>query len=144
MVCRVSRCKSHLSSDGKWRFVRARNGLPLYQEVARDTSTHMNLANGAFVTRVEERVLVPRQFTDNGDGTLTAIARLIAKFRVYASDGAVLDTFRIWGRLEVTIDHGGTPRNGEDDEVIGGRFLDERSTGDLCDSMVPALTDAPI
>jgi hypothetical protein len=127
-------------SDGKWRIVRARNGLPLYQEVGRYTNTYTNLANGAFVTTAETQFLAQRRVTDNGDGTNTALVRVTGRPRVHDQDGALLDAFRYRLWVELNIDNGGTPKDPDDDEVTGGRILDRRSTGDLCDSMVPALT----
>jgi hypothetical protein len=124
----------------KWRYVWARNGLPLYREVAWDQATYTNVDTGVFITVHDTHARRDLRVTDNGDGTSTVSLLVTGTNLVFDENGGFLDGFIYWLRIELQIDNGDTPKDPDDDDVIGGEVLDFGSTGDLCDSMVPALT----
>jgi hypothetical protein len=106
-----------------------RDGLPYYSEQVHGTQSFTNLANDktlTFVFNVNDKDL---KVTDNGDGTLTVLVLATGSFKVYGPDGKLLfkDPGQI--RLEFLVDHGGTPTDPSDDDVLEFLGVVKDSTG---------------
>jgi len=70
---------------------------------------------------------VRAQITDNGDGTLTVRGLSPSRVSVRGPDGRPLSHFSGLSTYELLIDHGGTPGDPTDDEVL--EFLSGPSHG---------------
>lgn len=80
--------------------------------------------------------------TDNGDGTLTILVQLMGNATLYA-DGKAIGKDSGQVRIEILIDHGGTPADPSDDEFVADLGVVKEPTGrndDFCATVVPALT----
>jgi len=80
--------------------------------------------------------------TDNGDGTLTILILSTGNAVLYGPDGKAIARNPGQVRIELVVDHGGTPTDPEDDEEISFEIVKE-STGrsdDFCAAAVPLLT----
>lgn len=80
--------------------------------------------------------------TDNGDGTLTILILSTGNAVLYGPDGKAIARNPGQVRIEIVVDHGGTPNDPEDDEEISFEIVKE-STGrsdDFCEAAVPVLT----
>lgn len=101
-----------------------------------------NLANGKSLTsfaRVTDKDL---RVTDNGDGTLTVLILATGNAVLYGEDGKAIARNPGQIRIELLVDHGGTPNDPSDDEVLSEELV-KGSTGrsdDFCEAAVPALT----
>lgn len=120
--------------------------LPAFQSNAHGSLTWTNLASQQTVTSVFNIADQDHRVTDNGDGTLTVIVKSNGGDRWYGPDGRLL--FREPGqtRYELLVDHGGTPNDPFDDEVLEFVGLLKESTGrndlqgrDFCDDMLSLL-----
>ena len=80
-------------------------------------------------TQVEKRSLEHRRVTNNGDGTLTAIALLLAR-DVYTQGVLVIVRGAVGPYIEALWNHGGTPRTGTTTRYRA-LPLYQRSTGHL-------------
>jgi hypothetical protein len=81
--------------------------------------------------------------TDNGDGTLTILILSTGNAVLYGPDGKAIARNPGQTRIELVVDHGGTPTDPEDDEEISFEIV-KGSTGrtdDFCAAAVPILTD---
>jgi hypothetical protein len=106
-----------------------------------ETDVLTNLANGrslrsfASVTEKDQRV------TDNGDGTLTVLILATGNAVLYGQNGKAIARNPGQIRLELLVDHGGTPNDPSDDEVLAEELVRD-STGrsdDFCKAAVSAL-----
>jgi hypothetical protein len=114
---------------------------PYYLERSKSTETFTNEAGEQ--VRVETGVLdKDLKVTDNGDGTLTALALATGSAKVYNSAGKVIARDPGQVRFELLIDHGGTPADPSDDEEIAFLGVVKGSTGrsdDFCAAIVQEL-----
>jgi hypothetical protein len=88
------------------------------------------------------RVNKDLRVTDNGDGTLTILFLATGNDVFYGSDGEVIGRDPGQIRLEILVDHGGTPTDPSDDEFLSEELV-KGSTGrsdDFCAAAVPALS----
>ncbi|MDP9491036.1 MAG: hypothetical protein M3P42_02360 [Actinomycetota bacterium] len=121
---------------------RGKGGLLYFAQHVTRTDVVTNLANGRSVSaffRVLEKDL---RVTDNGDGTLTIRVLATGNAVMYGSDGRPIARDPGQVRFEVLIDHGGTPNDPTDDELLDFRLVKD-STGrsdDFCAAAVRALT----
>jgi hypothetical protein len=119
-----------------------RDRLAYFQSHGTQTDLYTNLANDRFVTakgKVNEKDL---RVTDNGDGTLTVLILATGNATVYGPNGKAIARGPGQTRLELVLDHGGTPSDPSDDEELSFRVVRE-STGrsdDFCEAVVPALS----
>jgi hypothetical protein len=129
--------------DGQVRAMsRGRDGLPYFQANAKETTVVTNLANGKTVTFVSTVTDKDLKVTDNGDGTLTILELATGNATLYGPDGKAIARNPGQTRFELLIDHGGTPTDPTDDELLDQSIV-KGSTGrsdDFCAAAVPALT----
>jgi hypothetical protein len=99
------------------------DGLVYFSENVQGTASITNLATGKAFTNVFTFVSKDLKVTDNGDGTLTIIAVVNGNFKTYGPDGNLL--YRDTGQEKTVslIDHGGTPTDPSDDEVIDSEIV---------------------
>ena len=88
-----------------------------------------NLATGKSFTNVFNIVDRDLEVTDNGDGTLTILATTGGSIKNYGLDGNLLFLTAGQSRVEILIDHGGTPTNPEDDVLLDERLVRPFTTG---------------
>jgi hypothetical protein len=116
--------------------------LPHFRDHVRQNAVWTNLANGEAVSSDLTTNGNDLKVTDNGDGTLTVLVQLKGNATLYADGKAIgKDTGQV--RFELLIDHGGTPSDPFDDEVIAELGTVKEPTGrngDFCATVVPALT----
>ena len=98
-------------------------GLVYVQENVHGTVSITNLATGKSFTNVVTFVSKDLKVTDNGDGTLTITSVVNGRFKTYGPDGSLL--FRDTGqqRTVTLVDHGGTPTDPSDDEIIDSEIV---------------------
>lgn len=116
--------------------------LPHFRDHVRQAVVWTNLANGEAVSSVLTSNGKDLKVTDNGDGTLTVLVLLTGNVVLYA-DGKAIGRNPGQVRFELLIDHGGTPTDPFDDEVIADLGVVKEETGrndDFCAAVVPALT----
>ena len=81
--------------------------------------------------------------TDNGDGTLTILILATGNTVHYGEDGKAIAWNPGQQRIEILVDHGGTPTDPSDDEFLEFLGVVKESTGrsdDFCEAAVPILT----
>jgi hypothetical protein len=131
------------TADGHVHLVtHGRDGLVYFGAQIRETTVATNLANGNSVISASSFVDKDLRVTDNGDGTLTILILTTGNAVLYGEDGKAIARNPGQTRVELVVDHGGTPTDPEDDEVISFEIVKE-STGrsdDFCDAAVPILT----
>ena len=101
-----------------------------------------NPANGRTLRSFARVIEKDLRVTDNGDGTLTVLILATGNAVLYGQNGKAIARNPGQIRLELLIDHGGTPTDPSDDEVITEEVVRD-STGrsdDFCAASVPALT----
>jgi hypothetical protein len=129
--------------DGKFKAMRrGRAGLIYFVEHVRVAQTFTNVDNTRTVTSRETTVSKDLHVTDNDDGTLTVVFLATGNFTVYGSNGKAIARNPGQIRIEVVVDHGGTPDDPSDDTLISETVIKE-STGrsdDFCAAVVPALS----
>lgn len=117
------------------------DGLVYFLESLHGTVSFTNLATGKSFTSVLTVINKDLKVTDNGDGTLTVLALSTGVVKNYGPDGKLLfvDSGQI--RVELLIDHGGTPTDPDDDEILDETLV-KGSTGrndtedrDFCEDM---------
>jgi hypothetical protein len=119
--------------------------LPYFHLNARFTTVFTNVVNQNTATQVGQFVNKDLRVTDNGDGTLTLLVLDTGSFAVYGPDGKAPDGKAIARdsgqvRLELLVDHGGTPNDPFDDEVLEeGLVKVTGRTDDFCAAVVPIL-----
>lgn len=119
------------------------DGLQYFLEHLKVTVVYTNRANGKTVTyEVVTRVNKDLRVTDNGDGTLTILAFATGNDVYYGPDGNVIGRNPGQLRVEILVDHGGTPTDPFDDVFLAEEIV-KGSTGrsdDFCEAAVPALS----
>lgn len=117
--------------------------LAYFLEHLSETGVLTSLANGKSVTQVSRVINQDMLVTDNGDGTLTILAKSVGVDVLYSSDGEVLARNPGQTRVEVLIDHGGTPSDPSDDEFLEFLGVVKGSTGrndDFCAAIEAELS----
>jgi hypothetical protein len=118
------------------------DGLAYFLEHISQTTTFTNRANGKTVTFDSIVVNKDLRVTDNGDGTLTILGLRTGNDVFYGPDGNVIGRNPGQIRVEILVDHSGTPSDPSDDVELDFRLVRE-STGrsdDFCEVAVPALS----
>jgi hypothetical protein len=121
---------------------RGPDGLAYFLEHISATTTFTNRANGKTVTIEGRSINKDLQVTDNGDGTLTILNLRTGNDVYYGPDGSVIGRNPGQIRLEILVDHSGTPTDPFDDVVLAEELV-KGSTGrsdDFCEAAVPALS----
>ena len=95
-----------------------REDLPHYTASSHGTETTTNLATGLSVTLIENGTSKDIRVVDNGDGTLTVLAAFNGRDVLIGPDGERLGHAAGSTRSEILLDHGGTPTDPSDDELI--------------------------
>lgn len=116
--------------------------LVYFLEQITETGVHTNRANGKTVTAVVRVVQKDVRVTDNGDGTLTILSLGTGNDVLYGANGEVLARNPGQTRVEILVDHGGTPSDPFDDVFLSSRVV-KGSTGrsdDFCAAAVNALS----
>jgi len=117
-------------------------GLAYFLEHISATTTFTNRANGKTVTIEGSSLGKDLQVTDNGDGTLTILNLRTGNDVYYGPDGNVIGRNPGQIRLEILVDHSGTPTDPFDDVFLAEELV-FGSTGrsdDFCEAAVPALS----
>ena len=131
-------------SDGHVHGVtHGRDGLAYFGAQVRQDQVVTNLANGNTVRSRSTFVDKDLRVTDNGDGTLTILILTTGNAVLYGEDGKVIARNPGQVRVEILVDHAGTPSDPEDDEFLEFLGVVKESTGrndDFCAAAVPLLT----
>jgi hypothetical protein len=107
-----------------------------------ETDVLTNLENGRSLTAFSLVIEKDLRVTDNGDGTLTVLILATGNGVLYGENGKAIARNPGQIRIELLIDHGGTPNDPSDDVVLSEELV-KGSTGrsdDFCEAAVPALT----
>ena len=118
------------------------DGLAYFLEHLTITVTFTNRDNGKTVTLTVVRVNKDIRVTDNGDGTLTILALATGNDVFYGPDGKAIGRNPGQIRVEILVDHSGTPTDPSDDVFLADEIV-KGSTGrndDFCEAAVPALS----
>ena len=118
------------------------DGLQYFLEHIKITVVFTNRANSKTVTLDVTRVSKDLRVTDNGDGTLTILNLRTGNDVYYGPDGEVIGRNPGQIRLEILVDHSGTPTDPFDDVFLAEELV-FGSTGrsdDFCEAAVPALS----
>ena len=128
--------------DGKVRAVqRGPDGFEYFLDHLKETEMITNLDNGKTVTAVLKFNIKDLKVTDNGDGTLTSVQMLTGTTVLYGADGKSIGRATGQSRVEFLIDHGGTPTDPSDDELISvERVMRSGRDDDLCAAFVAEIT----
>ena len=121
---------------------RGPDGLQYFLEHLKVTVVYTNRANSKTVTLDVTRLNKDLRVTDNGDGTLTILALATGNDVYYGPDGKAIGRNPGQIRVEILVDHGGTPTDPSDDEFLAEELV-KGSTGrsdDFCEAAVPALS----
>jgi hypothetical protein len=118
------------------------DGLVYFSATLKITNVFTNVDNGNSVTELVNILDKDLRVTDNGDGTLTILFFSTGSRAVHGSDGKVLARDAGQIRVEILVDHGGTPSDPSDDEFLEflGVVMETGRTDDFCAAVVPALT----
>ena len=100
-----------------------RDGLVYFLESLHGTVSFTNLATGRSFTNVFNIVDKDLKVTDNGDGTLTILATTSGSIKNYGPDGKLLFLTTGQSRVEILVDHGGTPTDPDDDVLLDERLV---------------------
>ena len=119
-----------------------RDQLPYFSFNLKVTDVVTNLENGNDV--VSESTIRDKDLrvTDNGDGTLTLLVLSTGNSVLYGEDGKVIARNPGQVRVELVVDHGGTPTDPSDDGEPEFVRVVKESTGrndDYCEPAVPIL-----
>jgi hypothetical protein len=126
----------HVVTHGK-------DGLAYFSAQIKQDEVVTNLANGNTVRSRSNFVDKDLRVTDNGDGTLTILILTTGNAVLYGEDGKVIARNPGQTRVEILVDHNGTPSDPEDDEFLEFLGVVKESTGrsdDFCALAVPMLT----
>jgi hypothetical protein len=130
-------------ADGHVHVVtRGRDGLAYFAAQIKQDEVVTNLANGNTVRSRSTFVDKDLRVTDNNDGTLTILILTTGNAVLYGPDGKVIARNPGQSRVEILVDHGGTPTDPEDDEFLEFLGVVKESTGrtdDFCEFAVPML-----
>ena len=129
-------------SDGHFLFrSHGPDGFAYEGEHVRGTDTFTNLANGHTIVITYRSSSKDLRVTDNGDGTLTILGQGAGNFVVSGSHSPVVLRDPGMTRVEVLIDHAGTPTDPSDDEfleflgVVKGQ-TGRNDIGDFCEDFL--------
>ncbi len=142
--CEVSGLTVQIDSVIDGRFLlnpHGPDGLAYAHTNARFTDVLTNVANQNTVTEVGRYVNKDIRVTDNGDGTLTILFLETGSVAVYGPDGKAISREPGQERVELVVDHGGTPTDPFDDEILEDRLVKGPTgrTDDFCAALVPVL-----
>jgi hypothetical protein len=114
--------------------------LPYVHENVRFTDIFTNQANQNTVTEVGRFVDKDLRITDNGD-TFTILLLETGSVAVYGPDGKAIARDPGQVRVELLVDHGGTPTDPSDDVVLSEELVKGPTgrTDDFCAAVVPVL-----
>ena len=118
------------------------DGLVYFLQRATETDVLTNLENGTSLRSVVMVIEKDLRVTDNGDGTLTVLVLATGNAVLYGEDGKAIARNPGQIRVELLVDHGGTPNDPSDDQVLSEELV-KGSTGrrdDFCEAAVPALS----
>lgn len=121
---------------------RGREGLIYFLAHGTETDVLTNLANDKSIRSVARVIEKDLKVTDNGDGTLTVLILATGNVVLYGENGKAIARNPGQIRVELLIDHGGTP-NDPNDDVLLSEELVKGSTGrsdDFCTAAVAALS----
>jgi hypothetical protein len=119
-----------------------RDGLIYFLQIGRETDVLTNLANGRSIRSVARVIEKDLKVTDNGDGTLTVLILATGNAVLYGENGKAIARNPGQIRVELLLDHGGTPNDPNDDVLLSEELVKE-STGrsdDFCTAAVAALS----
>jgi hypothetical protein len=94
------------------------DGLVYILENLHGTISFTNLATDKSFTNVLNIINKDLKVTDNGDGTLTVLGVSTGSIKNYGPDGNLLFNDPGQIRVELLIDHGGTPTDPDDDTIL--------------------------
>jgi hypothetical protein len=130
--------------DGRAHAVsHGREGLAYFGAKIQLAETVTNLANDESVTAFSTFIDKDLRVTDNGDGTLTILILTTGNSVLYGEDGKAIARNPGQERIEILVDHGGTPTDPSDDEFLEFLGVVKESTGrtdDYCEAAIPLLT----
>jgi hypothetical protein len=119
------------------------NRLAYFLQHGTQTDVFTNLANDKSITGVVKVLEKDLRVTDNGDGTLTVLVLATGNAVLYGENGKAIARNPGQIRFELLVDHGGTPADPSDDEILADLGVVKGSTGrsdDFCEAAVPALS----
>jgi hypothetical protein len=128
--------------DGQFLFNRhGPDGLGYGAEHVRGTDTFTNLTNGHTIVVTYSFSSKDLRVTDNGDGTLTILSQGAGNFVSSGSHSSVVLRSTGIQRVEVLIDHAGTPTDPSDDEFLEFLGVVKEQTGrsdlgDFCEDFL--------
>ena len=106
-----------------------RDQLVYFSANVQGTSVFTNDATGKTYTNVYSFTDRDQEVVDNGDGTLTITIANRGVGKWYGSDGKLLFVAAGNFAFQITVDHGGTPTDPEDDVEIDGSFIEVKDVG---------------
>ena len=118
------------------------DGLTYFYEHISAIATFTNRANGKTVTIDSSSLVKDLRVTDNGDGTLTILGLRTGNDVFYGPDGKAIGRNPGQIRVEILVDHAGTPTDPSDDVFLSEELV-KGSTGrsdEFCEAAVPALS----
>jgi hypothetical protein len=120
-----------------------RDQLVYFSANVQGTTVFTNDVTGKRYTNVYSFTDRDQEVVDNGDGTLTITISNRGMGRWYGSDGKLLFVAAGNFAFQITVDHGGTPSDPEDDVEIEGSFTDLKDVGvdmtagrDFCEDLL--------
>jgi hypothetical protein len=119
-----------------------RDRLVYFLQHGTETDVFTNLDNGKSIRSFARVIEKDMRVTDNGDGTLTVLIQATGNATLYGENGKAIARNPGQIRIELLIDHGGTPNDPSDDEVLSEELV-RGSTGrsdDFCEAAVAALS----
>jgi hypothetical protein len=119
-----------------------RDRLVYFLQHGTETDVLTNLENGRSLRSFARVIEKDLRVTDNGDGTLTVLILATGNAVLYGENGKAIARNPGQIRVELLIDHGGTPNDPSDDVVLAEELV-KSSTGrsdDFCEAAVTALT----
>jgi hypothetical protein len=119
-----------------------RDRLVYFLQHGTETDVFTNLDNGKSIRAFSRVIEKDMRVTDNGDGTLTVLIKATGNATLYGENGKAIARNPGQIRIELLIDHGGTPNDPSDDEVLAEELV-KGSTGrsdDFCEAAVAALS----
>jgi hypothetical protein len=142
--CEVSGLTVTLASVADRRFLfnpHGPDGLAYSHTQLRFTDVYTNEANQNTVTSVGKFVIKELRVTDNGDGTRTILGLQAGSAAVYGPDDKAIARDPGQVRVELLVDHGGTPNDPFDDVVLNEELVKGPTgrTDDFCAAVVPVL-----
>ena len=144
--CGIDGLTLDVVAEGRFSAVaHGRDRLVYHLDQFRETVIYANPATGKTVTYVSNGINVKTlKVTDNGDGTLTITTQITGRESLYNDDGESIWRANGLSRFAIIVDHGGTPSDESDDELIADLGQIKRSppggSSDACTPFAQALT----